>query len=104
MDLGLRPNDPVLIAETAREFADRAAALLRHPQLAESYGGRGRRLVLERFDIQGSRRPTGRCSAAPDAGTSTAPHRLPVTVGRVPSPAKGSRDAPVALVTRARLI
>jgi polysaccharide biosynthesis protein PslH len=50
--LGLRPNDPVLIAETAREFADRAAALLRHPQLAESYGGRGRRLVLERFDIR----------------------------------------------------
>ena len=50
--LGLRPDDPVLVAETAREFADRAAALLQQPQLAESYGGRGRRLVLERFDIR----------------------------------------------------
>jgi glycosyltransferase involved in cell wall biosynthesis len=48
--LGLRPDDPVIVAATADEFADRATALLTHPHVAESLGGRGRRLVLERFD------------------------------------------------------
>jgi glycosyltransferase involved in cell wall biosynthesis len=50
--LGLRPDDPILTADSADEFADRAAALLQHPQVAESLGGRGRLLVLERFDIR----------------------------------------------------
>ncbi len=50
--LGLRASDPILAAEAAWEFADRAAALLQHPHLAESLGGRGRRLVLERFDLR----------------------------------------------------
>jgi glycosyltransferase involved in cell wall biosynthesis len=50
--LGLRSADPVMVAESAGEFADRATALLQHPHLAESLGGRGRRLVLERFDIR----------------------------------------------------
>jgi glycosyltransferase involved in cell wall biosynthesis len=50
--LGLRADDPVLVAGSAAEFADRAAALLRHPHVAESIGGRGRWLVLERFDLR----------------------------------------------------
>jgi glycosyltransferase involved in cell wall biosynthesis len=50
--LGLRPNDPILIAQSATEFADHAAALLEHPHMAESIGARARQLVLERFDIR----------------------------------------------------
>jgi glycosyltransferase involved in cell wall biosynthesis len=50
--LGLRPDDPILLAGTADEFAERATALLQHPHLAESLGSRGRLLVLERFDIR----------------------------------------------------
>jgi hypothetical protein len=50
--LGLRPDDPVMLAESANEFAERAAVLLAHPHLAESFGCRGRRLVLERFDLR----------------------------------------------------
>jgi glycosyltransferase involved in cell wall biosynthesis len=50
--LGLRPDDPVLVAASAAEFADRAAALLQHPHVAESIGGRSRLLVLERFDLR----------------------------------------------------
>lgn len=50
--LGLRPDDPILIAESAAEFADRTAALLQHPHIAERLGGRGRLLVLERFDLR----------------------------------------------------
>lgn len=49
--LGLRRNDPMLVADTASEFAAHAAALLQHPQIAERIGGCGRQLVLERFDI-----------------------------------------------------
>ena len=49
--LGLHPNDPVLVAGSAREFAAHAAALLQHAHVAESLGGRGRQLVLERFDM-----------------------------------------------------
>lgn len=50
--LGLRPDAPVLVADTAAEFADRAVSLLQHPQVAEGIGGRGRLLVLERFDLR----------------------------------------------------
>jgi glycosyltransferase involved in cell wall biosynthesis len=50
--LGLRADDPILVAESASEFAARTAALLQHPHVAESLGGRGRRLVLERFDLR----------------------------------------------------
>ena len=50
--LGLRPDGPLLMAGSAAEFADRAIALLQHPHLAESLGGRGRLLVLQRFDIR----------------------------------------------------
>jgi glycosyltransferase involved in cell wall biosynthesis len=50
--LGLCPNDPVLVARSANEFADHAAALLQHPHMAESMGGRSRHLALERFDIR----------------------------------------------------
>jgi glycosyltransferase involved in cell wall biosynthesis len=50
--LGLRPNDPILVAHSATEFANHAAALLEHTHMAESIGARGRQLVLERFDIR----------------------------------------------------
>jgi glycosyltransferase involved in cell wall biosynthesis len=50
--LGLRPNDPVLTAESAAEFAELAAGLLQRPELAERMGGRARQLVLDRFDIR----------------------------------------------------
>jgi glycosyltransferase involved in cell wall biosynthesis len=50
--LGLRPGAPILAAERAAEFAHRAVSLLQQPRLAEGIGGRGRLLVLERFDLR----------------------------------------------------
>jgi polysaccharide biosynthesis protein PslH len=50
--MGLRPDAPVLVAETADDYAERAVSLLQQPRVAEGIGGRSRLLVLERFDLR----------------------------------------------------
>ena len=48
--LGLVHDDSVLLADDSASFAARVLDVLRHPQLAERLGARGRRHVAEQFD------------------------------------------------------